>query len=39
MYVKMARIHLFKKCYDFGIGEDNSIKIYYNNFKASNYVM
>ena len=38
-YVKMVKIRLRKKSYNFGTNEENSLKICYENFKASSYVM
>ena len=39
MYVKMAKICLREKRYNFRINEDISMKIWYDNCKAKNFVM
>ena len=39
MYVKKAKIRLRKKSYNFGTNERMSMKIWYDNFKTSIYVM
>ena len=39
MFVIMAKICLRKKCYNFGLNSDTSLKILYNSFKAINYNM
>ena len=39
MYEKIAKIRLSKKCNNFWINKDMSIKIEYDNFKANKYVI
>ena len=35
IYVKMAKISLLKKCYNFRLDENTSIKVWHNSFEAS----